>query len=157
MEGHPGITGLTPSDRAFLQRSRKDAKARAVYGWLLIGVSLFSGPVIAVNRHRLMSVSGLRAIQTSATRTLQAEQDRLKSLQTTTSLEEQLVKTLTEHNGRMEALLKVQLLSAVLIPLALLIGGCFAEGIRLVVDASGCRRYLRIIEVLEQNLRLSRS
>lgn len=156
MEREGAAVGLTPKDMAFLQHSRKSVKAYVVSGWLLIGCSLFSGIMVAANFDRIVSISGLQAIQTSATRKLQTEQDRLQNLQTATPLEEQLVKALIEMTERMKALLKVQLILTIWLPIGLVSGGFLTEGVRLIVHAVGLRRYLRIIEVLERSLRLSR-
>lgn len=156
MESEVVAVGLTPKDMAFLQRSRKGAKACFVSGWLLIGCSLFSGIMVAANFDRIVSVSGLQAIQTRATRKIQTEQDWLQNLQTTTPLEEKLVKALIEMTERTKALLKVQLIVTIWLPLGLVSGGLMTEGIRLIVHAVGLRRHLRIIEILERSLRLSR-
>lgn len=156
MEVASYVTGLTPKDLAFLQRSRKSVRAGVVCGWLFIGLSVFSGIIAAVNFDRLWAISQVKAIEMEAARKFEAENNRLKALQTTTALEEKLVNALIEKNKWIEVFLRMQVVSAVLIILGILIGGLLSQGVALIINAYGTQRHLGIIETLERTLRLSR-
>ncbi|MBI1992112.1 MAG: hypothetical protein HYY59_03615 [Candidatus Omnitrophica bacterium] len=149
-----GVLGLTPKDQLVLQRSRKHLKGLFVSGWVLTVLSLFIPVVIAANYHYLFSE--FENISRSATEKLQAESNRLKSLQTTTPLERELVGELVERNLQLGTLLRRHVTASIMIVVAVLVGGLLHQGVSLLTQAYVQRRYLRIIDALERTLHLSR-
>ena len=90
-------------------------------------------------------------------RKLRAENEQLQTLQTATSLEQRLVETVIEKNTRMEALLRMQAITAIALLFGLVLGGFLSEGVRLIIHGVGRRRYLGIIDVLERTINLLRT
>ena len=117
-------------------------------------LSVFGALLMAANFDRLLSASGLEAMYTPGVRKLQAENDQLRTLQTTTVLEEDLAKALMERNAMIEHGFQSLATGGVLLVLGLFLSGLLVEGVKLIMQTIWMRRYARVIDTIERNSRL---
>lgn len=140
---------LTADDQKFLKRARGRTKGLWVSGWLLLGFGVILPGVIVVNFDRVAS-RWSEAIQQHMVNELDEEWARVLALTPTTSLEEELKERLTARNRQLRAVAVGQLAVTVTIMIAVLVGGCFHQGISCLLSARTSQRFLRIVGALER-------
>lgn len=156
MESRPTVTALDQADAIFLQRSRKRLKVDIIVGWFGVGVSVIGGALIATNFEHIWAASGFQALQAEIMRPIYAQNEQLRALRTTMPLERELVQTLIEKNMLAETMLNTVNRIGLMIFFLWILLVFLLQGIASLSYGYLTRRYLRIIEAFERQIRLSK-
>ena len=145
------MDGLKPEDRAFLLKELKGLRGKVICGWMLLGLPWLIGLLVAIDPGSYIRLPWRisQAICYPIDKAIDAQRADLQALQTTTSLEADLVRRFVKQNEIMKTLLcrinVIVLMSALSI---VILGGLFHQGISLLISSSKDGRYLRIVRSL---------
>ena len=145
------MDSLKPEDRAFLLKESKSLKGKRVCGWVLLGLPWLIGLLVAIDPGSYIRLPWRisQAVCRPIDKAIDAQNAKLQALQTTTSLEADLVKGFVKQNEVMKTLLcRVNVIVLMSALVMVILGGFFHQGVLLLISASKGARYLRIVRSL---------
>jgi ABC-type Fe3+ transport system permease subunit len=142
---------MAETDRAFLERKRKQLKASAAFGWVFLVIPLVFGVVVAGQSGQIVDWIG--RFHGPMAQQLSSESQELQSLVTATELERILVGLVLRKNELIDRLFSSLFLAGLAVFGFAIVQICVLGGAMLLSVRRDYRRFLTVIDDLEQQCR----